>query len=83
MAELNAIQSIEEIEAILAYELLKVSYIRESKIANVRRMKGFLCAVLVALLPIVFIHFWGLSHYKTKVSPTIVYHCDESCSYIK
>lgn len=75
LAEFNTIQNPEELQSILVYELLKVSYIRESKIADVKRMKRFLYVVLVALLPLMAIHFWGLSHYKMEAHPRAI-HCD-------
>jgi protein-S-isoprenylcysteine O-methyltransferase Ste14 len=62
----NSITGAEDIICELAYELQKVSYIRESKIAKVREMKYYLRVTLAVLPLLLFMHYWGLSNYKTK-----------------
>lgn len=64
--KLNSIASTDDIIGELAYELQKVSYISESKIAKVKEMKILLRITLVVLPLLLFMHYWGLSKYKTN-----------------
>lgn len=64
LAKIKSIVSLDEIIEELSYELLKVSYIRETKISNVRTMKRYLYVVLMSLPLLLFIHYIGISKYK-------------------
>lgn len=77
LTKLNSINSIDELIKELAYELLKVSYIREIKISNVKKMKKYLYVVLLSLPFLLCIHYIGISKYKQDEnrSPNITVHC--------
>ncbi len=66
LKKVNSLANADDIVLELAYELQKVSYIRESKISKVKEMKRYLRIALIVLPLVLFMHYWGLSNYKTK-----------------